>query len=82
MAQTLSFEALAHEPGSPGRVFLIDEDTLADRLMGIEAASGGIYRWSETAGLKQLIREREVTDEEALTFVESDYGPRRSRSAA
>ena len=82
MAQTLSFEALAHEPGSPGRVFLIDEDTLVDRLMGIEAASGGVYRWSETAGLKQLIREREVRDEEALTFVESDYGPRRSRSAA
>lgn len=82
MAQTLSFEALAHEPGSPGRVFLLDEDTLAERLMGIEAVSGGVYRWSETAGLKQLIRDREVTDEEARAFVESDYGPRRLRSAS
>ena len=81
-AQTLSFEALAHEPGSPGRVFLLDENTLADLLMGIEAASGGVYGWSETAGLKQLIREREVTDEEAIAFVESDYGPPRSRNAA
>ena len=81
-AQTLSFEALAHEPGSPGRVFLLDENTLADRLMGIETATGGVYRWSETAGLKQLIREREVTHEEALAFVESDYVARRSRSAA
>ena len=68
-SQTLSFEALAHEPGSPGRVFLLDENTLADRLFGIEAASGGAYGWSETAGLKQLIREREVTDDEALAFV-------------
>ena len=81
-AQTLSFEALAHEPGSPGRVFLLDENTLADCLMGIEAATGGVCRWSETAGLKQLIREREVTHEEALAFVESDYVARRSRSAA
>ena len=81
-AQTLSFEALAHEPGSPGRVFLLDENALADLLMGIEAASGGVYGWSETAGLKQLIREREVTDEEAIAFVESDYGPLRSRNAA
>lgn len=81
-AQTLSFEALAHEPGSPGRVFLLDENTLADRLVGIEAATDGAYRWSETAGLKQLIREREVTQEEALSFVESDYSARQSWSAA
>lgn len=79
-AQTLSFEALAHEPGSPGRVFVLDEDTLADRLMQIEEASGGVYHWSETTGLKQLIRERKVTYEEALGFVDSDYGPRPSWS--
>ena len=29
---TLSFEALAHEPGSPGRVFLLDENDLVDML--------------------------------------------------
>ena len=81
-SQTLSFEALAHEPGSPGRVFLLDENTLADRLFGIEAASGGAYGWSETAGLKQLIREREVTDDEALAFVGADYGSSRARSTA
>ena len=34
--------------------------------MGIEAATGGVYGWSETAGLKQIIRKREVTHEEAL----------------
>ena len=81
-SQTLSFEALAHEPGSPGRVFLLDENTLADRLFEIEAASGGAYGWSETAGLKQLIRERQVTNEEALAFVGADYGSPRTRSAA
>jgi len=72
-ASTLSFEALAHEPGSPGRVFLLDEDALADRLLGLEEDTGGVYRWSETAGLKQLIRTHAVGETEALDFIEQDY---------
>ena len=72
-AQTLSFESLAYEPGSPGRVFLLDENALAGRLFEIEKVSGGRYRWSETAGLKQLIRKRKVSNEEALGFLEADY---------
>ena len=81
-AQTLSFEALAHEPGSPGRVFLLDEDTLVDLLFEINDASGGIYAWSETAGLKQLIREREVDLDQAIGFLNQDYDHRIHRAAA
>ena len=80
-ARTLSFESLAHEPGSPGRVFLLDENELADRLFDLEEASGGLYRWSETAGLKQLIRERDVSNEEALDFIEADYGSKKRKDA-
>ena len=72
-ARTLSFEALAHAPGSPGRVFLLDEDSLADRLLKIEEVTGNAYRWSEATGLKQLIRERKVRKAEALDFIEQDY---------
>ena len=72
-AGTLSFEALAHEPGSPGRVFLLDEDALADRLLRIDEDTGGVYRWSEAAGLKQLIRTHAVSEAEALDFIEQDY---------
>ena len=72
-ARTLSFEALAHEPGSPGRVFLLDENTLAEHLFEIEEISGDLYRWSETAGLKQLIRDRDVSTEEVFGFIEADY---------
>ncbi len=72
-AKALSFEALAHEPGSPGRVFLLDEDALADFLFEIEVVSDGIYRWSETAGLKQLFREREVDLDQAVRFIARDY---------
>ena len=72
-ARTLSFEALAHEPGSPGRVFLLDENDLMDRLSTLEGVSNGLYRWSETTGLKQLIRNRELDTEDAVDFIEGDY---------
>ena len=73
-ASTLSFEVLAHEPGSPGRVFLLDENSLVDLLSGIEYLTKGAYVWSETAGLKQLIRERTLTAREALGLVKAEYG--------
>ena len=72
-ANTLSFEALNHEPGSPGRVFLLEENDLVDMLVALEEVSDGFYRWSETAGLKQLIRQQELTTEEALNYVKRDY---------
>ena len=74
-AQTLSFEALAHEPGSPGRVFLLDEDGLIQLLMRMESLTGGVYVWSETAGLKQLIRSRTFALDEALDLLASAYDP-------
>ena len=72
-ANTLSFEALAHEPGSPGRVFMLDENSLVDLLGEMEQLTGGAYAWSETAGLKQLIRERELTLDDTLDLVLEDY---------
>ena len=81
-ARTLSFEALAYEPGSPGRVFALDENALADLLLEIEDVSHGAYRWSETAGLRQLICEREVDLEKALQFVARDAGRRLRQNPA
>ena len=72
-ANTLSFEALNHEPGSPGRVFLLEENDTIDMLVALEEASEGIYRWSETAGLKQLIRDRDIDTSEILDYVRQDY---------
>ncbi len=72
-ARTLSFEALAHEPGSPGRVFLLDENDLMDRLSTLESASNALYRWSETSGLKQLIRNRDLDDKDTIRLIEGDY---------
>ena len=72
-ANTLSFEALAHEPGSPGRVFMLDENSLVELLGKMEQLSRGAYAWSETAGLKQLIRDRVLSHEDALDLALEDY---------
>lgn len=81
-AQTLSFEAVAHEPGSPGRVFLLDENDVADRLLGLEEMTGGAFRWSETAGLKQVFRDAPLDIDDALSYVAFDYlGSRKGKAA-
>ena len=77
-ANTLSFEVLAHEPGSPGRVFVLDENSLVGLLEDLEATTRETYRWSETAGLKQLIRTRPLSDQEQLELLKHDFKKRRA----
>jgi hypothetical protein len=81
-ASTLSFEAIAHEPGSPGRVFLLDENDVIDRLVVLDDFTKGAFRWSETAGLKQVVRKTQPDAAAALRFVERDYGRTARRVAA
>ncbi len=70
---TLSFEAIAHAPGGPGRVFLLDENDVVDRLAALDEVTGGTLRWSETAGLKQVIRTTEMEGGSALSWVYCDF---------
>ncbi len=52
----LPFDFIAHSPGSPGRVFLLDENELAVRLMNIDSYTNGVLSWSETSGIKAIIK--------------------------
>lgn len=71
---TLSIETLAHGEGAPGRVFQLDESDLVYRFSEIEKCSNGFYRWSETAGLKQLIRNKpRRTSQERFDSLALDY---------
>lgn len=72
-AKTLSFEAVAHAPGGPGRIFQFDEDDVADRLATLDDLTGGSLRWSETAGLKQVVRDIEVNEKTAMRWIQNDY---------
>ena len=79
---TLPFEAIAHEPCGPGRVFGLGENDLIDRLIFLEEVTKDTFKWSETAGLKQLVRTREITDHEALKYIRSDYRKITEKQAA
>lgn len=81
-AATLSFEAIAHTPGGPGRVFLFDEDDVADRLAALDDATGGALLWSETAGLKQVVRNIDFGDDIALSWLPNDYARLAEKEAA
>ena len=59
-ANTLGVQSLLLEPGSPGRVFALEEWELIDRLATVSEMTGGMISWSETAGLKQLLRDGEL----------------------
>ncbi len=78
---TLSFEAVAHAPGGPGRVFLFDENDVADRLAALDNTTHGKLRWSETAGLKQVVRTIDIGEENPLSYVSSDYRNRGKKAA-
>ena len=52
----MAFDKVAHDYGSPGRVFKLDEDAVADRLLGLEALTRGDIQWTEQAGIRQVTR--------------------------
>lgn len=70
---TLSYESVAHNIGSPGRVFLLDEFDLAERLIALEEITNGALAWSETAGLKQILRKKQITQEETFSLLDQLY---------
>jgi len=81
-AATLSFEAIAHAPGSPGRVFAFDENDVAARLALLDDVTEGTLRWSESAGLKQVVRSVELDEPARLRYVPADYRVAAGQEAA
>ena len=74
----LTAEQICYAPGSPGRVFKLDEDSVVTRLMGLEVLTRGAWLWTDTAGLRQIQRVSEVNP---LHLVESAF-PKRLANAA
>ena len=72
-SRTISLENIAYEPCSPGRVLCLDEDSVAERLYKIEDYSDGLLVWSETAGLRQVISTKPISELSPLSFLKVDY---------
>lgn len=52
--RTFSVDFLTFERGSPGQVFLLDEEAVAERLVRLDALTDGALRWDESSGMRQL----------------------------
>jgi len=61
-AATLSVDAACYGRGSPGRVFKLDEESVVRRLVRIGDITLGALDWSETAGLKQVVRKKSLDE--------------------
>lgn len=53
---SMAFEAIVYGEGSPGRVFKLDEQSVAERLFGLGELTGDTLMWTDTAGLRQVMR--------------------------
>jgi len=79
-SETLSLEHVAHAPGSPGRVFKLDEPSIVERLENIETSSLSHFRWIDNSGLRQIQRISHISD--PLFLLRAPYKIKRKQSNA
>ena len=80
--RSFNVESIAHDPGSPGRVFLLDEEALVERLSSIENLSHGLVTWSETAGLRQMYFHQDPAKVDSLSVLAGAYSKRNRKVRA
>jgi hypothetical protein len=57
---TMTFDQLAYQPGSPGRVFRLSENALTEHLEAMEKLTEKAVTYDVTAGLRQVYRRKPV----------------------
>jgi hypothetical protein len=70
---SIAFETIAYGEGSPGRVFKLDEDSVAQRLLALEDLTRKDITWTDTAGLRQVHRKAEVSGKLLMRMIEKAY---------
>jgi hypothetical protein len=53
---SLPFETIVYGEGSPGRVFKLDEESVAERLFGLAELTRDALMWTDTAGVRLVMR--------------------------
>lgn len=61
---SLAFETVAYGEGSPGRVFKLDEESIAQRLIALSDFTGRKLEWTDSAGLRQVHRKNLSKDDQ------------------
>ena len=73
--QSFTFDELAYGPFGPGRVFKLDEFSLAERLDGLSELTNGAWRFTETAGYEQILMAHDMN---AFQILDDYYHGRRN----
>jgi hypothetical protein len=60
---SLAFETIAYAEGSPGRVFKLDEESIAQRLISLADLTDSKLAWTDSAGLRQVHRKHFSKDD-------------------
>lgn len=69
---SLAFETIAYAEGSPGRVFKLDEESLAQRLIALSDSTKRKLEWTDSAGLRQVHR-KDLSKEEIKNMIRRAY---------
>lgn len=70
---SMAFEAISYGEGSPGRVFKLDEDSVAERLMALSDLTDGYLVWTDTAGLRQVHKQPGDSEELRKELIRRAY---------
>ena len=74
--KTLSFENICYNFMSPGRIFLLNEDSVSEYLSKLADATNRKFEYTETAGMKQVILSGEKNiklDVWAIKYFRNNY---------
>lgn len=69
---SLAFETVAYAEGSPGRVFKLDEESIAQRLIALSDFTGRKLEWTDSAGLRQVHR-KQLSMEDIKNMIRRAY---------
>ena len=77
--RTFTFEELAYRPLTPGRIFKLDEPSLAERLERLAAITSGACQLTETLGYRQVLLTDNIEPLEILGDYYRDHTGNESR---
>lgn len=69
---SLAFEAVAYAEGSPGRVFKLDEESIARQLIALSDFTDHKLEWTDSAGLRQVHR-KDISREDIKDMIRRAY---------
>lgn len=69
---SLAFETVAYAEGSPGRVFKLDEESIAQRLIALSDFTRKKLEWTDSAGLRQVHR-KPLSREDVKNMIRRAY---------